>query len=206
MRSMAERAKNYGTAARPSRHSYRVVAASREAAPSYISARMTVLSMLSAFRSNTKLRRAGWLALPILLVAIPAFGQLPPGPGKAETEKLCSQCHEVERSIAPRQDRDAWQTTIDKMVRLGAKGTDKEFALVLDYLASHYPADEVPRLNVNKARAIELESALSLPRSQAAAIIEYRTKHGDFKSIADLKKVPGIDAAKIEAKKDRLTF
>ena len=52
----------------------------------------------------------------------------------------------------------------------------------------------------------ELESTLSLPRSQAAAIIEYRTKHGDFKSIADLKRVPGIDAAKIEAKKDRLTF
>jgi competence protein ComEA len=145
--------------------------------------------------------------LPAMLVlAIPAFAQLPEGPGKAETEKLCSQCHEVERSIAPRQDRAAWQSTVDKMVSLGAKGTDKEFALVVEYLAAHYPADAVPRLNVNKARQIELESALSLPRSQAAAIIEYRTKHGDFKSIDDLKKVPGVDAAKIDAKKDRLTF
>jgi competence protein ComEA len=146
------------------------------------------------------------LVRAMLLLAAPAFAQLPEGPGKTETEKLCSQCHEVERSIAPRQDRAAWQSTIDKMVALGAKGTDKEFALVLDYLASHYPADEVPRINVNKARAIELESALSLPRSQAAAIIEYRTKHGDFKSIADLKKVPGVDVAKIEAKKERLAF
>ena len=92
------------------------------------------------------------------------------------------------------------------MVNLGAKGPDKDFALVLDYLASHYPADEVAAINVNKARAIELESALSLPRSQAAAIIEYRTKHGDFKSIDELKKVPGVDVAKIEAKKDRLAF
>jgi competence protein ComEA len=155
--------------------------------------------MLSASRSNTS-------GLALLLLAIPAFAQLPPGPGKAETEKLCSQCHEVERSIAPRQDRAAWQATVDKMVSLGAKGTDKEFAAVVDYLASHYPADELPRLNVNKARAIEFESALSLPRSQAAAIVEYRTKHGDFKSLADLKKVPGVDAAKIEAKKDRLAF
>jgi competence protein ComEA len=142
----------------------------------------------------------------LLLFAVPLYAQLPEGAGKAETEKLCSQCHEVERSIAPRQDREGWQTTIDKMVKLGAKGTDKEFALVIDYLASHYPAEAVQRLNVNKARAIELESALSLPRSQAAAIIEYRTRHGDFKSLADLKKVPGVDAAKIEAKKDRLAF
>jgi competence protein ComEA len=78
--------------------------------------------------------------------------------------------------------------------------------LVLDYLAAHYPAEDVPRLNVNTARSIELESTLSLKRSEAAAIIEYRTKHGPFKSIEDLKKVPGVDIAKIEAKKDRLTF
>ena len=45
-----------------------------------------------------------------------------------------------------------------------------------------------------------------LRRSQAAAIIEYRTKNGNFKSIDDLKKVPGIDPAKIDAKKDRLTL
>ena len=144
--------------------------------------------------------------IPILLLAVPAFAPHPDGPGKAETEKLCSQCHELERSIAPRQDRAAWQATMDKMVSLGAKGTDKEFAAVLDYLALHYPGEDVPRLNINKARAIEIESALSLPRSQAAAIIDYRTKHGDFKSLDDLKKVPGVDVAKIESKKDRLTF
>jgi competence protein ComEA len=59
---------------------------------------------------------------------------------------------------------------------------------------------------VNKAAAIEFESGLSLRRSQAAAVIQYREKNGPFKSIADLKKVPGIDVAKIEAKKDRLVF
>jgi competence protein ComEA len=142
----------------------------------------------------------------LALLAGGAWAQLPDGPGKAETEKLCSQCHELARSISPRQDRAAWQTTMDKMVALGAKGTDKEFQLVVDYLAKNFPGEEMPRLNVNKARAIEFESALSLRRSEAAAIIEYRTKHGDFKSIEDLKKVPGIDVAKIEAKKDRLAF
>src|SRR4051812_36077682 len=156
--------------------------------------------MVSVSRLNTKL-----LAVALLFGAT-AFAQLPEATGKAETEKVCSQCHELERSISLRQDKAGWQSTVDKMVNLGAKASDKDIQLVVDYLAAHYAADEVPRLNVNKARSIELESTLSLKRSEAAAIIEYREKHGPLKSIDDLKKVPGIDAAKVEAKKDRLTF
>jgi competence protein ComEA len=129
-----------------------------------------------------------------------AWAQLPDGPGKEETEKLCKQCHELERSVSLRQDRAGWQTTVDKMVSLGAQGTDKELQTVLDYLAKNYPGDELPKLNVNKATSIEFESRLSLRRSQAAAVIDYRTKNGPFKSIEDLKKVPGIDETKIEAK------
>jgi len=146
------------------------------------------------------------LVILLPLFAAAAFAQLPDGPGKAETQKICSQCHELERSISPRQDRAGWQGTMDKMINLGAKGTEKDFTVVLDYLAEHFPADDVPRINVNKCRAIDLESALSLRRSEAAAIVEYRGKNGPFKSIEDLKKVPGVDAAKIEAKKDRLAF
>ena len=88
----------------------------------------------------------------------------------------------------------------------GMKATDQELALVLDYLVKNFPADELPRIRVNQAAAIELESGLSLRRSQANAIVQYREKNGPFKSIEDLKKVPGIDAEKIEAKKDRLSF
>ena len=83
---------------------------------------------------------------------------------------------------------------------------DEEFGAILKYLAKNFPAEELPKLNVNKATAIELESRLTLTRSQAAAILQHRAKKGPFKSIEDLKKVPGLDAAKIEAKKDRLAF
>ena len=144
--------------------------------------------------------------LLLALFATCAFEQLPDGPGKAETEKICSQCHELERSISLRQDRGGWQATIDKMVGLGAKGTEKEFQAVGDYLAKNYPGEEIPKIDVNEAEAIEFESGLTMKRSEAAAIIQYRKTHGSFKSIEDLKKVPGIDAAKIEAKKDRLLF
>jgi len=135
-----------------------------------------------------------------------AWAQLPDGPGKDETKKVCTMCHELERSISPRQDRDGWQQTLDKMVALGAEVTDQEYTAILNYLAKNYPGEEIPKLNVNKATAIEFESRLTLPRSQAAAVIEYRAKNGPFKTIDDLKKVPGVDAAKIDAKKDRITF
>jgi len=74
--------------------------------------------------------------------------------------------------------------------------------------SSANPPDVLVRagLDGRPPAAIEMESRLSLKRSQAAAIIAYRTKNGKFKSIEDLKKVPGVDAAKIEAKKDRIVF
>ena len=139
----------------------------------------------------------------------PSTGQtrpLPDGPGKVETQKLCAQCHEMDRSIAPRQDRAGWQRTIDKMIAFGMKASDKELEATLNFLVAHFPADEVPKIKVNEAEAIEFESGLSLKRSQAAAIIRYREQNGPFKTIDDLKKVPGIDAAKIDAQKDRLLF
>jgi competence protein ComEA len=135
-----------------------------------------------------------------------ARAQLPEGPGREETERLCKGCHEVAKSVSVRQDGVGWEATMKKMVALGLKVTDKELQAILEYLAKNFPAEELPPLNVNKATAIELESRLSLRRSQAAAIIRHRTEHGAFKSIEDLKKVPGVDAAKIEAKRDRLVF
>ena len=131
---------------------------------------------------------------------------MPDGPGKSETQKLCAQCHELDKSVSLNQDRAGWQRTIDKMIASGMKGTEQEISTVLEYLVKNYPADEVPKINVNKAAAIELESGLSLRRSQAAAVIRYRNENGKFKTIEDLKKVPGVDVAKIEAKKDRLIF
>jgi competence protein ComEA len=132
--------------------------------------------------------------------------ELPDAPGKAETEKLCKQCHEMSRSISKRQDKEGWVNTLTKMSAFGMKSTDKEFAIVAEYLTKHYPADNVERVNVNTATAIQLESGLSLRRSQAAALIAYRKEHGNFKSLDDLKKVPQLESAKLDEKKDRITF
>ena len=146
------------------------------------------------------------LVLALNVLAIAALAQMPDGPGKEETTRLCSTCHELDRSFSVRQDRDGWQATVAKMTGFGMKGTDQELSAVFEYLATNFPGAPIPKLNVNKAAAIEFEARLSLRRSEAAKIIAYREKNGPFKSIADLKKVPGIDTAKIEAKKSALAF
>ena len=147
--------------------------------------------------------------LGTLLVAVSLGAQapvLPEGLGHDETEKLCKQCHELARSISLRQDRNGWQTTMGKMSAFGMKATETEYAAVLDFLAKHYAAEDVARVNVNQATAIELESGLSLKRSQAKAVVAFREKHGNFKSLDDLKKVPGLDAVMLDAKKERIIY
>ncbi|MEZ5362993.1 MAG: helix-hairpin-helix domain-containing protein [Bryobacterales bacterium] len=131
---------------------------------------------------------------------------LPDGDGKAETEKLCVQCHDIAKSVSLRQDRNGWGVTMTKMIAMGMKGSDEEMQAVLGYLATNFPPEALPPLNINTARAIQIESRFSLKRSEAAALLKYRKEHGPFKTLDDLKKVPGIDFAKIEAKADGIVF
>jgi competence protein ComEA len=153
-----------------------------------------------------RIRRWIRIAVFAAAAATAARPQLPEGRGREETEKLCTQCHDLAKSLSVRQDSNGWGTTLNKMVAFGMKGADEELLAVRDYLAKNFPAEQLPPVHVNKARAIQLESRLSLKRSEAAAIIRYREQHGEFKSIEDLKKVEGVDFAKIEAKKDQLVF
>ena len=90
------------------------------------------------------------------------------------------------------------------MVSLGAVGTDEDFTAILDYLVKNFP--QQTKINVNKATATALETGLSLSTKEAEAIVAYRDKNGDFKSLDDLKKVPQVDAKKLDAKKDSLIF
>jgi competence protein ComEA len=144
----------------------------------------------------------------VLLVAAPSSGQvtLPDGPGKEQMIKVCGLCHEPQRAASIRLTREGWDATIADMIARGARGTDEEFQAVLDYLSTYFLGEAARPLNVNTATAIDLESVLLLLRKEAAAVIAYREKNGPFKSIEELKKVPGIDVKKIDRQKDRLYF
>jgi competence ComEA-like helix-hairpin-helix protein len=146
------------------------------------------------------------LILWIALSSLAAMAQLPDGQGMAETGKTCVGCHEVERSVSLRQDKDGWNRTITKMVGFGMKAKEADLAVIADYLAKFYPADALPPINVNTCTAVELESRFSMRRSQASAFLAHREKVGSFKTFADLKKAPGIDPDKVEAKKTEIIF
>jgi competence protein ComEA len=152
------------------------------------------------------------LAFAISVIAISLWAadkpKLPEGPGKAATVKLCgTTCHGPELVMNRRESVEGWSGVVEDMIRRGAKGSDEEFGEVVDYLVTHFPKTApVTKVNVNKASANDLAAALAITGEQAAAIVEHRTSKGYFKSIDDLRKVPGIDAAVIDAQKDKLEF
>jgi competence protein ComEA len=149
----------------------------------------------------------------LVLVFVVAFIQatfaqdtLPEGPGKDQTLRLCSTCHEAAKATSVKLTREGWVETIDRMKAFGASGADEDFAAVLEYLATHFKGDVVRPLDMNTAEAIDLESVLQLLRRESKAVLDYRSKRGQFTSLEDLK---GLDPAifkKIEAKKDRIVF
>src|SRR5579871_2181724 len=130
------RARSYGTAARRLLLSP-IAAGFRRAETKFISRHTMGQFMRSVFRLSIEFGL-------MLAFAGAARAQLPAGAGREETLKVCSSCHEVERAVSLRQDRDGWKTTINKMIGLGATATEQELTAALEYLAEHYPAATIP--------------------------------------------------------------
>src|SRR6187401_214384 len=146
--------------------------------------------------------RTALIAIVLLSSTVPAFAQLPDGPGKETLVKVCGTCHQAERAASVRLTREGWEEVIGDMIKRGARGSDEEFKAALDYLATNFLGDAPRPLNINRATNIELESVAGLTRKEAAAVLAYLDKIGVCKSLDDLKKVPGLDYKKIEARKD----
>jgi competence protein ComEA len=125
----------------------------------------------------------------------------PDATGKAPLVKVCSNCHSAESVIQTLRTRQEWSDVIDQMSRFGAEASDKEFDQILTYLASNFSP-----IRINKSAAKDLESVLDVSAGVAEAIVAYRQANGDYKALDDLKNVPGLDAAKVEARRARIVF
>jgi competence protein ComEA len=142
------------------------------------------------------------LLLP-LVFSLPAQPQeLPEAKGRDLYEKICGSCHGTDVVFKTRTTKEKWKNTVDEMASRGAEGTDEQLDTIIDYLAKCFG----PRVNVNKATAKELQTQFEITPKEAAAIVQYRMDKGDFKTVADLKNVPGLDFAKIEPVRYRVTF
>lgn len=61
-------------------------------------------------------------------------------------------------------------------------------------------------VNINTADAAVLEKVVGLGPAKAKAIVSYREKHGNFKSIDDLSNVQGIGPKLFEKVKAQITL
>ena len=112
-------------------------------------------------------------------------------------------CHSPTAVIGQQGTKQWWQAKVTEMLQEVTDVPDSDVDTIVNYLAKNFP---VVKINVNKASAKDLETGLELTAKESESIVSYRQANGNFKTIEDLKKVPGLDAVKIESKKGRLDF
>jgi competence protein ComEA len=127
---------------------------------------------------------------------------LPNGPGKDTVEKVCTACHGLEAIVALQGGKDIWQGVVDDMKGRGADASNEDFTTIVNYLSKYFGNN----VNVNTASAKEMSDNLDLTSAEADAVVKYRGDNGNFKEFADLKKVPGLDASKLEPIQKRIKF
>jgi len=142
-----------------------------------------------------------------LALALPADDEvkaLPDGPGKETVAKVCIDCHTASTFRKMRLTEDLWWDKVEDMVDRGAKADEKQQAEIVAYLFRNFGPDA--KVNMNTAPNSELIVVLRFKTDEAQALVAYRTDHGPFKEWSEVLKVPGIDAGKVEAQKDKMAF
>jgi putative heme-binding domain-containing protein len=73
---------------------------------------------------------------------------LPAGSGKAEFQRICSGCHNLDRATSQQMTRAEWATVVSDMVARGAQGSSAELDNVVSYLSANFgknnPAASAP--------------------------------------------------------------
>ena len=119
---------------------------------------------------------------------------------KKTFETVCGTCHTSEM-VNEIRTKDDWNATVGEMAKIGAKGTDEQFERVRRYLLRNWT-----KVNVNTAPALDIAAVLDVTDALAEAIVKRRNVKGDFKTLDDLKAVPGVDPVKLAERKDRIAF
>jgi competence protein ComEA len=121
--------------------------------------------------------------------------------GRQTFEQVCLTCHDSKKATEGLRTAAEWDMVLEEMITFGATATDGQFEQVKQYLLRNHG-----KVEVNRARAPEFMPVLGVSASVAEAIVQRRAAQGPFKTIEDLKQVPGLDAASVDARKERLVF
>jgi competence protein ComEA len=155
-----------------------------------------------------KVARISALILSLSLAPATWAQDLPPGEGRDTLKKVCTQCHDIDSIPRLRYSRSDWANLVFSMKDMGADATGAELDQIIDYLAKNFGKgdDSVKKTNVNSASAKEIEESLGFTTKESEAIVLYRMKNGNYKDIDTMKKVEGVDAAKVQSAKDKIEF
>jgi competence protein ComEA len=126
----------------------------------------------------------------------------PEAPGRDTFQAVCSVCHMPSKVLDKQWTRAEWKDKVLEMLQEEPDVTEMEREQIVEYLTRNFGK----RVNVNKAAAKEIEAGLEITAKDAAAIVAYRESNGGFKSLDDLKKVPGLDGRLVELNKRRVEF
>ncbi len=126
---------------------------------------------------------------------------LPDSDGKALLTSMCSSCHALTEVTQARHTPKEWSDVVDDMISRGMMASDEDIKKIASYLAAN-----VGRVNVNHASAEDLKAALELSDAESAAIVKARADGATFQTLDDLKKVPGVDAKKIDDHRAEIFF
>jgi competence ComEA-like helix-hairpin-helix protein len=130
--------------------------------------------------------------------------RLPEGAGRDVVAQACLSCHGSAYFRRLRIDKDQWTEKIGDMIDRGARVNDAQSTIIVAYLTENFGPGA--KINVNTAPFEELKAVLSLTNQETQSVLAVRKENGNFKSAEELKAVPGVDPAKIEKKKELLSF
>ena len=126
---------------------------------------------------------------------------LPDAPGRDEILRICTMCHGADYLWPSERTVPVWRDTFDLMKSYGATASEQEWNTIQGYIMS-----TLAYLGVNEAPAEDIAVVFGVDEKAAQAVVAHRDKQGAFKTIDDVKKVPGLDAARVDGVKARLIF
>ena len=102
---------------------------------------------------------------------------------------------------------EEWTAIVTRMGARAKSATQPELEIVAKYLAASFPkVEDSSKINVNKASAKDMAKRLGLTEQEAGLIVEFRTKHGNFREWGDLLIIYGLNGRKVQAAKDHMSF
>jgi len=105
----------------------------------------------------------------VALVCLASIGQAQGDPGEAIVNAACQECHSIRTIHTQALDAKAWETRVRTEIERGARVTEEQVPVVVDYLAfAHGPLPDGPGKDVllnTCTMCHQLDRVLFAPRS-----------------------------------------